>query len=353
MRKTQILVDLTKLKVLNCGLGQVAYNTGIEIGKYDMPDLKINLLLPSQFKGSFGDNVGYVNSYPLHKILPTLIRDFDLWHSTSQLSSVVPRKNTTPMLLTIHDLNFLYEKNAEKAENYLRKVQNRVDRSCIITTISDFTASEINRHINLKGKELRVIYNGVKLNNLNDKICPQFVQKSIPFFFSIGQIVEKKNFHVLLDVMKNLKEFNLYISGEDTSDYANYIRNRIEKEQISNVKLTGSISTEEKNWLYKNCHAFVFPSKFEGFGLPVIEAMQCGKPVFSSEMTSLKEIGDKYAYFWNDFEPKYMADIIKNGLIDFEQNPLRKADEIEYAHSFSYEKNVNSYISLYREILGL
>jgi glycosyltransferase involved in cell wall biosynthesis len=353
MRKTQILVDLTKLKVLNCGLGQVAYNTGIEIGKYDMPDLKINLLLPSQFKGSFGDNVGYVNSYPLHKILPTLIRDFDLWHSTSQLSSVVPRNNSTPMLLTIHDLNFLYEKSAEKAENYLRKVQNRVDRACFITTISDFTASEINRHINLNGKELRVIYNGVKLNNLNDKICPQFVQKSTPFFFSIGQIVEKKNFHVLLDVMKNLKEFNLYISGEDTSDYANFIRNRIEKEQISNVKLTGSISSEEKNWLYQNCHAFVFPSKFEGFGLPVIEAMQCGKPVFSSEMTSLKEIGDKYAYFWKDFEPKYMLDIIKSGLIDFEQNPQRKTDEIEYAHSFTYEKNVNSYISLYREILGL
>lgn len=351
--KKHILIDLDKLKVLNCGLGQVALNTGMEMGKHDLHDLKLFLYTPSDFVNYFGKNVAYIRSYYTHKVFPQLVRKFDLWHSTNQLSSVLPSSSKTPMLLTIHDLNFLYEKKPEKAQKYLEKVQNRVDRACLITTISEFSANEIRQHIDLRGKEVRVVHNGVRLNDFAESKRPAFIQNNDPFFYTIGQIAEKKNFITLLDVMKLMPNHFLYICGEAKGDYAALINYRIEKEQISNVKLTGSISSEEKNWLYQNCKAFLFPSKFEGFGLPVIEAMQCGKPVFSSEMTSLKEIGDKYAYFWNDFEPKYMANIIKSGLIDFEQNPQRKTDEIKYAHSFSYEKNVNSYLSLYREILGL
>ncbi|MFZ4454772.1 MAG: glycosyltransferase family 4 protein [Bacteroidales bacterium] len=353
MKQKQILVDLTKLKVLNCGLGQVAYNSGIEIGRFSLPELKMNLLLPSAFIGEFGDNVGYIKAYLIHKYLPLLIRNFDLWHSTSQLSGIVPFSKKKPMLLTIHDLNFLYEKRPEKAKNYLRKVQKRVDRACFITTISEFTASEIRQHLDLKGKELRVIHNGVQLLNGEESNRPDFVSEECPFFFTIGQIVEKKNFHTLLDTMKILNEYTLYISGEDKSDYADSIRKRINDENINNVVLTGTISPLEKNWLYQNCRAFLFPSKFEGFGLPVIEAMQCGKPVFSSNMTSLKEIGDKYAYFWENFEPEYMANIINKGLLDFDSNPQLQTDEIEYAMSFSYEKNVKAYLDLYREILGV
>ena len=132
--------------------------------------------------------------------------------------------------------------------------------------------------------------------------------------------------------MKKFPEYELYIAGALTSEYPEYIRQRLDKETIKNVTLLGKVSTEEKVWLYKNCTAFFFPSLFEGFGLPVIEAMQFGKPVFCSDKTSLKEIGSDKAWFWTDFEP----DIIER-----------------YGKSFTYEKNLQALFALYRRLIGV
>lgn len=351
--KKRVLVDLYKLKVLNCGLGQVALNFGHELAHNVIPDFEFDLLIPSNFNGYFGQNLKYTNASHLKRTFPWMNKGYDLWHATHQDSGFLPRNESDSYLLTVHDLNFVFEKSPQKIEKYLHRLQAKVDRACALVAISEFTANEMKLHLNLKGKEVKIIPNGVRLNDLNEKKIPLFVDSSQPFFFTIGQVVEKKNFHVLLDIMKNIPEFQLYICGEDKDEYASFIKNRIENELIKNVKVTGSISTSEKNWMYENCSAFLFPSKFEGFGLPVIEAMQIGKPVFSSNMTSLKEVGGKYAYFWENFEPQYMTNVIKNGVMDFDHNPQRKLDEIEYAQSFTYEKNVNSYIRLYSEIVGL
>ena len=72
------------------------------------------------------------------------------------------------------------------------------------------------------------------------------------------------------------------------------------------IILPGEISDMDKYWLYKNCEAFVFPSMYEGFGLPVIEAMNFGKPVFLSTFSSLPEVGGKYALYWENFDSQLM-----------------------------------------------
>jgi glycosyltransferase involved in cell wall biosynthesis len=351
MIKKKVLVDLAKLKVINSGLGQVAYNYGQEFNKVDTHDFQLYLLTPPKYVKYFGNRTKYLSNRPIYKVLPFCLPHFDLWHSTHQLSSILPCCSKTPYLLTVHDLNFLYEKTHEKAAQYLKKVQKRVDRACVITTISEFSAREIRLHLDLKGKDVRVIHNGVRLNKDNTFLHPPFVCSEKPFFFTIGQVVEKKNFDCLLDLMSHFPEKNLYICGESFGSYANSIRDRIETEKIENVFLTGTISDDQKGWLYEHCEAFVFPSKFEGFGLPVIEAMQCGKPVFSSDMTSLSEIGDRYAYFWKSFNPEYMARIVNEGLEHFYSDTELAKNQIKYAESYSYEKHINSYLSLYREIL--
>ncbi len=72
------------------------------------------------------------------------------------------------------------------------------------------------------------------------------------------------------------------------------------------VFLTGKVDDIAKQFYLSKCHAFVFPSIREGFGLPPIEAMHFGKPIFLSNKTSLPEIGGEHCYYWDNFDPEYM-----------------------------------------------
>lgn len=274
----------------------------------------------------------------------------DIWHSVNQQQKLLRLGGDTKFIYTIHDLNFLIEKNAIKAKRKLRKVQKLVDKATVITAISHYVADDLRKHLDLKGKEIRVIYNGVeRIDHLPGK-QPGFARNR-PYFFTIGQIRTKKNFHVLLDVMRAFPEYDLYICGDDHFDYAQFIKEQIQEKCLSNVFLTGKISQDEKVWLYRNCEAFLFPSKIEGFGLPVIEAMQFGKAVFSSNCTSLPEVCGGHAVIWDNFETDYMVQSIRDNLLEFYKDTKRIERMKEYANSFSYEKHIQAYLDLYQELL--
>jgi glycosyltransferase involved in cell wall biosynthesis len=156
------------------------------------------------------------------------------------------------------------------------------------------------------------------------------------------------NFHVLLDVMRAFPGYDLYISGEDRNEYAMEIRGRIKTGGLANVFLTGAIGQAGKIWLYRHCEAFFFPTLLEGFGLPVIEAMQFGKPVFSSNRTSLPEICGGHAFLWDNFDAEYMIQSRKNFTVDFHSDPGRAEKEKAHAATFGYDKHIAEYLKLYR-----
>ena len=152
--------------------------------------------------------------------------------------------------------------------------------------------------------------------------------------------------------MKLMPQYNLVIAGEKGTDYSNMIESRIAAEGISNVFLLGTVHNAEKIWLYNNCQAFVFPSLFEGFGLPVIEAMSYGKPVVSSDKTSLKEICAGHAFMLESFEPAHIASKINEAIETYAQNPDLATCNMEYARSFTYERHMDHYLHLYRDLLS-
>ena len=89
-------------------------------------------------------------------------------------------------------------------------------------------------------------------------------------------------------MMKLIKDYNLIISGNNDKEYGQVIKKLIRDNNLENqVFLTGKVSDEGKQFYMKNCKAFLFPSIREGFGLPPIEAMRFGKPVFLSDKTSI------------------------------------------------------------------
>lgn len=354
MKRKKLLIDLSILKNMNCGLGQIALNYAkyfektysIENSQYDL-----YLLLPRSMKGKFGDQVKYVTSGWWKNFLPLFIPRVDVWHSIHQLSKFRPAFKSTKLILTIHDLNFIYEKKGRKKEKKLRKLQRKFDRADIITCISNFTKSDICSHINVGIKQLEVIYNGVEDMTHQPEKKPDFIVNEKPFFFTLGQIKFKKNFHVLLPLMSLYPDIDLYIVGQDNTNYAEEMRTKILETPYKNVHLTGSVSNEERVWMYKNCKAFLFPSLFEGFGLPVIEAMAFGKPVFTSKETSLKEIGGDRAFFWDNFETLHMKEIIDRYLPEFYSSDENKQKNSEYARNFTYHLHLKKYLAIYEEQL--
>lgn len=351
-----ILVDLSYMKDLYRGYGQIALNYGnyfkenynSQTSKY-----KLTLLLPKKYFGVFGNEVNYISSSNwCRKHCRYLFPKFDVWHNLQYPARFRPYSKSTKYIFTIHDLNVLsleYEKTQKSVERNYRRIARHIQRASIITTISNFSKSQIEDRFNLDGKRLVLIYNGVEEIYKKAAIGPDCeIEK--PFFFSISAFRPKKNFHVLLDMMKLMPNKHLYIAGNNNTEYGAMIKKRIKKEGIDNITLLGTVSEEEKVWLYANCEAFLFPSQLEGFGLPVIEAMQFGKPVFSSRGTSLREIGGDFAYFWKNFDPHEMKQLIDENLEKFYLDKNLAQSEKEYACTFSYAKHFAKYEELYATI---
>ncbi|MDR1089554.1 MAG: glycosyltransferase, partial [Prevotella sp.] len=255
------------------------------------------------------------------------------------------------LLLTIHDANFLTEKKPKTAARYKHRLQNKINRANAVTAISQYTAGYINKNFDLKNNKIQVILNGVEYISNRETSKPEFVSGDRPFFFTIGQVRKKKNFNKLVDFMDAFPEYDLYICGDPDDDYAGEIRENIATKKLSNVFMPGAISEEEKNWMYKNCKAFFLPSQGEGFGLPVIEAMQYGKAVFVSNFTSLPEISGGHAFIWHNLERDSMIKVIKDNLENFYANEQNMENVKQYANTFSYDRHIKSYLELYEKLL--
>jgi glycosyltransferase involved in cell wall biosynthesis len=346
-----ILIDLYKVKDKYSGLGQFSTNFANELASRPPADLAVEFLVPVTHElPLFGNNIKTIQTSFLKRHFPAINKDYFIWHSLQQFPSFIPRKNTI-WVLTIHDLNFMIEKNEAKRNKYLNRLQKNIDRADYITTISNFSKKEIEKNLTLGKKEIHVIHNGINSGEESEKIKPSFINKE-KFFFSIGIFNEKKNFKVLLPLIKHFKNHKLIIAGNKEANYGAEVESEIKNLDLENqVILPGKISDENKQWLYANCEAFLFPSLAEGFGMPVIEAMYSGTPVFLSKHTSLPEIGGPLAFYFDNFEVQHMVDLISSKLEYVHQDPeLFKEESIKYANTFNWKKCISEYLKLYEHI---
>jgi glycosyltransferase involved in cell wall biosynthesis len=360
----RVVIDLTKLKQLHCGLGQYALHLGHALLRRRSELIEPTFLVRPRDARYFAEQgVELVFARPwrretlLRPIRP-LLRPFgamatrvDVWHCTMQFARYLPLNPSVPVVLTIHDLNFLRQKRRGCHARFLRNAQRLVDRAAAVTTISHFVAQEIRHHFDLQGKELRVIYNGGTSDVTAAPQRPAFAPQG-KFLFTIGSIMRKKNFHVLVEMMQRLPQLDLVIAGQDHDVYAEEIRRRAHEAGLAQrVHLPGPISDAHRQWLYEHCEAFVFPSLTEGFGLPVVEAMQAGRPVFCSHNTSLPEVGGDLAFYWRDYDPERMAAVFRRGMEAFARDPCYGERLRSHAAQFTWERAAREYYTLYEELL--
>jgi glycosyltransferase involved in cell wall biosynthesis len=286
----------------------------------------------------------------IHKFFSPRADGVNIWHTTYQGSNYMKHNRKIKNVLTIHDLNFLYEKTSLKIRKYLRKLQKNVDNANYIIAISEFAKNDILNHLNIGNKPVSVIYNGCNVLEFPCYDMPVYRPKS-PFLFSIGTVVPKKNFHVLPCLLKG-NDYELIVAGKG-EEYATTIVEEAKKFGVENrVKMIGAVNAEDKYWYLKNCAAFLFPSLAEGFGIPPIEAMYFGKPAFLSTKTSLPEIGGQHAYYFDDFEPENMCAVFEAGMNHYVQtNPASLISQ--HAAQFDWGKSAKEYWDVYKSVADM
>lgn len=348
----RILFDCERLKYPNTGLYTFCESLGNALLANADKETQITMYVPETADEIFGKQTDYFIQKSWHKLFVPRTSKFNIWHISNQVSKYIPSNKKTKLVLTIHDLNFLVEKrlNPIKVAKLLCRVQKRIDRATSIICISNFVANQVREHLKIGNTKLSVIYNGCTIQDYPDFNTPSY-RPSKSFLFSIGTLLPKKNFHVLPALLKD-NDLELVIAGNLTSKaYIDLIMVEAEKYKVTDrVKIIGSITDQDRCWYYKNCNAFVFPSIAEGFGLPVIEAMHYGAPVFLSTHTSLPEVGGDAAYYFESFDPTEMQQTFKKGMKDFaETNMAQKARD--RAKQFSWSETANAYMKIYKEIL--
>lgn len=355
-----ITIYLFDIRNRNVGLGEVAYQLGYYISQKatalkEKYGVEFTFLVPKKFKGCFGDSVKYrtYRSIFFYKLYYRYIYKADCFHLIHQRTRLRYVRASQHSLMTIHDINFMYEKKGSRLEWYMRRFKENLQNCTNVSYISNFVKSDV-ESIFTPTSDGCIIYNGV--TNLCD-IHGGFEKFNLPdndYLFHISSLMPKKNAHLLLEMMRYLPNEKLVIVGNLTTAYAKDLMEKKKQWNLDNVIMLNHVSNEDKAELYRHCKAFLFPSLCEGFGLPPIEAMHFGKPVFLSTLTSLPEVGGECAYYYDDLSPEKMAKKTSDGLADFLNHKEEKtAKLIERANSFNWEKCVGSYINLYLKILGI
>ena len=313
---------------------------------------RLSLYAPPSWTGAFGSDVQYLPWRSSHKFFLPASKDIGLWHCTSQFSKYRPSSRRIPLLLTLHDVNFAHmQESAFKSRHHHNLYRQAICRARRIVTISESSKRDILEHFDIGDRRIDVVYNGIEPRP------PQVQEPAVPprrpFLLNINRVCRNKNIHVLPALLSG-NDFDLLIAGpvEDPA-YAREILEEARKWQVQDrIQFIGPVADREKHWYLQHCSAFLFPSLAEGFGLPVLEALQYYRPVFCSDRTSLPEVGGDCVFYLNhDFDPRAMQEDLEQGLQAFSKGILSREMIDRHLARFSWRSAALAYWKIYQEML--
>ena len=341
---------------LSSGIGQVCLHLGRELVRQQPPDWELTFLVSPEQVGLFGDSpsggtVGYITATRWRRVWHPW--KFDIWHCLYQNSRYLPVRPAS-LVYTIHDLNYLHlpdysdRRKARKKAHYQRVIQ----QAAAVTTISNYVAGDIRQQLAVTpDKPIDVIYWGINSPADAPGGLPP-AEVGGPFLFFVGMLQPYKNIHAMLPILRAYPNYQLVLAGPDKPAYREEIQRQARNLGVEDrLVLLGIIDEATKWWLYAHCDAFLFPSLMEGFGLPVVEAMRFGKPVFSSPLTSLPEAGGSDAFYFPSFEAATVVDTFRRGMNAY-RGDLAMPDRLRlHSEQFSWEAAATNYWKIYQSVL--
>ncbi len=345
-KKPKILIDAQMLSRNQItGIGRYIEELLTFLTKYEEFDWEI--VKPKPIKG-------YRTIWE-HTLLPieTLIKKADLLFSPSNIIPLyLPKK--VKVIVTVHDVRVkafpeTFSRNTRMYYNLIYSYLFK--RANAVITVSEFSKSEILKYFPESEGKVYVIPNGINTQKFRFLNIPK--KKQILF---IGAIAKHKNIKVIFESFSRIYKLiphKIVIVGSKDSGMPQdeemfKLINSIPQERII---FTGKIGDEEVINLYNESEVFIFPSLYEGFGFPVLEAMSCGCPVIASNRSSIPEVcGDAGILF----DPENPEDLAQK-ILEVTQNENLAKDLIkkglERVKSFSWEETSKMYISLMKKVI--
>jgi glycosyltransferase involved in cell wall biosynthesis len=348
----RLFLDTERMANLTSGIGQVCLHLGRELVRQQPPDWEITCLVAPDQVGIFGSEAEYIVATRWRRVWHPW--SFDVWHCLYQNSRYLPTPiHRTALVYTIHDLNYLYIADYSERRKARQKAryQRIINQASAVTTISDYVAQDIGQQLMIPpDKKPQVIYWGME-PPAQTPMTPPPTLPGGPFLFFVGMLQPYKNIHTMLPLLNAYPDYQLVLAGPDKPAYSQEIRKQAQEMGVADrVLFLGIVDEPTKWWLYAHCEAFLFPSLQEGFGLPVIEAMALGKPVFCSNLTSLPEAGGLEAFYFPSFELDVVVDTFQQGMATYKKDSAMPERLRAHSQRFTWQAAAHHYWQLYLSV---
>lgn len=278
----------------------------------------------------------------------------DIYHFFNFL---VPPKVKGKIVNTVHDLVFFTFPETVEKSNLARMTKN-IQRSCdmsdIIICVSENGKRELNEILKVPEEKIRVVYNGVDHERFNPSV-PCYKNNTIPddYILYIGTLEPRKNLITLIKAYARSKARKngcaLVIAGAKGWECDEIFR--IADEYKAPVYFTGYVPNDELPSLYKSAKAFAFPSLYEGFGIPPLEAMACGTPVVTSRSSSLPEVvGDAALTIDDPLDCGALAEQLDRIIFDTETAEKCSQAGLVQSRKFTWDDSAECVMKIYKEL---
>jgi alpha-1,3-rhamnosyl/mannosyltransferase len=267
----------------------------------------------------------------------------------------IPKNGNFKKIVTVHDLAnykpFYGIKNAKLAHKNLKEMLFSCKPDHIIT-VSEFVKEELEAHFPHTKGMVTAIHSGI--NHLN--LIPR-KESETPLFVYIGTIEARKNISNLLKAFALIYEqeplSKLILAGGVGLGGAQILEEMANSKVKEGISYEGFISNDRRSQLLSAATAFVYPSLYEGFGLPILEAMLASCPVITANFGACSEISNNHAWEVNVHEPEAIAQamvyIVNNNKIA----ASKAKDAYDYSQGFTWEQCANNTFQVYKNVLGL
>ena len=324
-------------------------------GSHDLADLPENFRVVVEKSPSYSARELIALSWRLFRLR------LDLYHSTHYvLPAVVPCR----AVVTIHDIiHLLYPEFLPSALAFFyaqRMIRRSLSRGDRIIAVSQNTKTDLMDYFKVDGRKIRVVYSGVTDRYRNElsqaEISTWLEEFSIdqPYLLFVGNPKPHKNLDNVVKAYGRALEIHDFeadlVCVGDREGLEFKVRQRAEQLGIANrIKLVGHVPDEALPALYQGSKLFLFPTLYEGFGLPVIEAMASGVPVITSNTSALREIAEGYGHLVNPLEVEDIAQAIAQCMADDEHRSslikLGKRRAEDFRWSRTAEQTLEVYLA--------
>ena len=279
------------------------------------------------------------------------------------LSGEIPQgihKMNIKTIVTIHDLIFMrFPKLYSPIDRriYFKKFKYAADKADVVIAISEETKKDIVHFLNIDPEKVSVIYQGC--NKAFKQVYPSEALEqtrtkfNIPkaFVLNVGTIQKRKNLLNLIKAIETL-DIDLVVVGNDKRKYTNTVKEYINSKNLNHrVHFLKNVSTEELAHIYQLANIFVYPSIFEGFGIPIIEALYSNTPVITSKGSCFPEAGGPDSIYIDPENVSELRSKIENLLNSEQKQLLMVSKGLEYAQKFEDKHIAEQHVAIYNALI--